>query len=183
MKTIRTIRKSYRPATVLVIVVFQLVFPQLAAPANAETDSVLVPNLIITEGPQTTATQQSIGLIFPFRETTPEPEPQPQYIVKNSYTITVTAYSSTADQTDSTPCITANGYNLCEANQENVIAANFLPFGTQVRIPEYFGDRIFTVQDRMNARYYYRADVWFKTRQDAIVFGAPYTVVEVVEEI
>ena len=91
--------------------------------------------------------------------------------------VTVTAYSSTPDQTDSTPFITANGQHV----RDGIIAANFLPFGTKVRIPEYFGDRIFTVQDRMNARYYYRADVWFKTRADAVSFGAPYTVVEVVK--
>lgn len=85
--------------------------------------------------------------------------------------IPVTSYSSTADQTDSTPCITANGYNLCKHNKQNVIAANFLPFGTKVRFPDYDPDTIYTVQDRMNKRYYYRADIWMKTRQEAKVFG------------
>jgi len=93
----------------------------------------------------------------------------------------MTAYNSEMGQTDSTPCHTANGYNLCTNNQENVIAANFLKFGTKVRIPEYFGDRIFTVQDRMNARYYYRADVWFKNRADALKFGVRVLTIEVIE--
>ena len=85
--------------------------------------------------------------------------------------IPVTAYSSTVDQCDSTPCITANGFNLCKNNKQNVIATNFLPFGTKVRFPDYDPDTIYTVQDRMNARYYYRADIWMKTRQEAKLFG------------
>ncbi len=85
--------------------------------------------------------------------------------------VPVTAYSSTVDQCDSTPCITANGFNLCKNNKQNVIAANFLPFGTKVRFPDYDPDTIYTVQDRMNARYYYRADIWMKTRQEARLFG------------
>ena len=101
--------------------------------------------------------------------------------VANVYNIPITAYSSTVDQCDSTPCITANGFDLCAHNQEDVIAANFLPLGTKVRIPEYFGDRIFTVQDRMNARYYYRADIWLKTREAAKNFGLAYTTLEVLE--
>jgi len=90
---------------------------------------------------------------------------------KRVVTIPVTAYSSTVDQCDSTPCITANGFNLCENNKQNVIASNYLPFGTKVRFPDYDPDTIYTVQDRMNARYYFRADIWMKTRTDAKQFG------------
>ena len=36
---------------------------------------------------------------------------------------------------------------------DGIIAANFLPFGTQVRLPKLFGDQIFEVHDRLNARY------------------------------
>lgn len=96
--------------------------------------------------------------------------------------VTVTAYSSTVDQTDSTPCITANGFNVCEHNKENIIAANFLPFGTRVRMPGLYGDKIFTVQDRMNRRYAYRVDIWMKTREKAKNFGVKYTSLEIVSE-
>lgn len=157
-------------AAVLAVFAFQFIFPQhvtAAVAAELET-SLLLPKVTISEGQKSSDT---VVLARPIRE----------YEVVGTYKITVTAYSSTVDQTDSTPCITANGFDLCEHNREDVIAANFLPFGTKVRIPEYFGDRIFTVQDRMNARYYYRADVWFKTREKAIAWGAPYTVVEVVK--
>ncbi|MBI4253059.1 3D domain-containing protein [Candidatus Uhrbacteria bacterium] len=83
----------------------------------------------------------------------------------------ITAYSSTRDQTDATPCITANGFNVCAHNTENVIAANFLPFGTRVTIPELFGDKEFVVQDRMNTRYSNRVDVWMTSRTRAKQFG------------
>lgn len=86
-------------------------------------------------------------------------------------TVPVTAYNSLPEQTDSTPCITANGFDLCKNDTQNIIAANFLPFGTKVRFPDYDPDTIYTVQDRMNARYYYRADIWMKTRPEAIQFG------------
>lgn len=97
-------------------------------------------------------------------------------------TVIVTAYSSTADQTDSSPCITANGFNVCEHNRENVIAANFLPFGTRVRLPDIYGEKVFTVQDRMNPRHYSRVDIWMKTRNKAKQFGVKRSKVEIVSE-
>ncbi|MEI7498471.1 MAG: hypothetical protein WCK11_04265 [Candidatus Falkowbacteria bacterium] len=93
----------------------------------------------------------------------------------------LTAYNSEAAQTDDDPCTTANGFNLCKHNQEDSIAANFLKFGTKVRIPELFGDREFVVRDRMNSRYPDRLDVWFKNRGDALKFGVRYAKIEVVK--
>ncbi len=60
----------------------------------------------------------------------------------------ITAYSSTVDQTDSTPFITANGVHV----HDGVVATNALPFGTQIKIPALFGDKVFTVEDRMARR-------------------------------
>ncbi len=96
-------------------------------------------------------------------------------------TVPVTAYNSLPGQTDNTPCITANGFDLCDNNQQNVIAANFLPFGTKVRFPDYDPDTIYTVQDRMNARYAYRADIWMKAKNDAIGFGFKNLKMEIYE--
>lgn len=93
--------------------------------------------------------------------------------------VTVTAYTSTPDQTDNSPCITANGYNVCEHNIENVVAANFLPFGTRLKMPEYFGEQTFIVQDRMNARYTNRVDVWMTDIQKAREFGVRYVEIEI----
>ncbi|OGF47765.1 hypothetical protein A2533_02645 [Candidatus Falkowbacteria bacterium RIFOXYD2_FULL_35_9] len=85
--------------------------------------------------------------------------------------VSSTAYSSDVAQTDATPCITADGFNVCANGQENVVAANFLPFGTKIKIPELFGDRVFTVHDRMNKRYYYKVDIWMTSRDRAIQYG------------
>ncbi len=98
---------------------------------------------------------------------------------KQVFTIPITAYTSDVAQTDSTPCIAARGFDLCEHNEEDVIAANFLPMGAQIRIPELYGDRVFTVVDRMNARYRYHVDVWMREYDDARNFGIKYTTVEV----
>ncbi|MDI3496156.1 MAG: hypothetical protein PWQ35_177 [Patescibacteria group bacterium] len=94
---------------------------------------------------------------------------------------TMTAYNSDPRQTDSTPCITANGFNVCEHEIEDTIAANFLRFGTKVRIPELFGDRVFIVRDRMNQRYSDRVDIWMKDYQAAKKFGVKIAKIEVIE--
>ncbi len=89
--------------------------------------------------------------------------------------VPVTAYSSTPDQTDDTPFITASGTHV----RDGVLAANFLPIGTRVKIPEIYGDKIFIVEDRMNARYRYRADIWMETREEAKRWGIKYVTLEV----
>ncbi|MBT3539249.1 3D domain-containing protein [Candidatus Parcubacteria bacterium] len=97
----------------------------------------------------------------------------------------MTAYSSEAAQTDSTPCIPADWtYNLCEHYEDegaqDTIAANFLPLGTKVRFPDLYGDKIFTVRDRMNARYgNARGDFWMPERQLAVDFGVQRVKMEV----
>ena len=90
--------------------------------------------------------------------------------------VVVTAYSSTPDQTDSTPCIAAKGFDLCEAyaqfGEGNTIAANFLTINKHIKLPDLFGDKTFVVRDRMNERYGYgRIDVWMPTREMAKEFG------------
>jgi len=132
--------------------------------------SIMLPDFTLKAASENLENQK-VSLVAPIQEVK----------ILDTYKLSITAYSSTVDQCDSTPCITANGFDLCAHNQEDVIAANFLPFGTKVRIPELFGDRIFTVQDRMNARYYYHADVWMKTRKAASEFGLAYTRLEVIE--
>jgi 3D (Asp-Asp-Asp) domain-containing protein len=100
---------------------------------------------------------------------------------KYSVNSTITAYNSEVAQCDDSPCITANGFNVCEHGKEDTIAANFLKFGTKVRIPELFGDNIFIVRDRMNKRYSERVDVWMIEKQDARQFGVKRAKIEVLE--
>lgn len=89
--------------------------------------------------------------------------------------VTITAYSSTQDQTDSTPFITANGSYV----HDGIVAANFLSFGTKIKIPELFGDKIFSIEDRMNVKYNSRIDIWMTTRESAKNFGVKYAKIEV----
>ncbi|MBU2566249.1 3D domain-containing protein [Patescibacteria group bacterium] len=110
------------------------------------------------------------------------------YVAKPTKTVSVLAssYSSTIDQTDSTPCITANGYNVCSYYEVDgfgeTIAANFLPMGTVVKIPELYGDKFLVVRDRMNPRYGYgRIDIWMPTRSEALIFGKRWIDVEIFE--
>ncbi len=79
----------------------------------------------------------------------------------------LTAYSSTPDQTDDTPFITASNTKV----RDGVIASNFLAFGTKVQIPEIFGDKIFTVEDRMAKKHSDKIDIWFPERYLAKKFG------------
>ncbi len=109
--------------------------------------------------------------------------PVTEYKVIRTSQHTMTAYNSEVGQTDDSPCITANGYNVCKSGVEDTIAANFLKFGTKVKIPELYGDRIFVVRDRMNKKHPDRVDIWMKDRKDAIKFGKKVATIQVLEEI
>lgn len=86
---------------------------------------------------------------------------------KKEYWVTITAYSSDPEETDDTPYITASGKWV----EDGVAASNFLPLGTKIKIPELFGDKIFTINDRMNNRFNDRIDIWVPTKWEAIQFG------------
>ena len=88
-------------------------------------------------------------------------------VVNEFYNVWLTAYSSTPEETDDTPFITATGNHV----RDGIVATNFLPFGTKVKIPEVFGDKIFIVDDRMHPRKKDYVDVWMATKQDALKFG------------
>jgi 3D (Asp-Asp-Asp) domain-containing protein len=89
--------------------------------------------------------------------------------------VALTAYSSHPDETDDTPFITASGTKT----RDGVIAANFLPFGTIVRIPELFGDKVFVVEDRMHRKFSQRVDIWMPSKKEAILFGKVAAEIEI----
>ncbi|MBD3208177.1 MAG: hypothetical protein GF370_01845 [Candidatus Nealsonbacteria bacterium] len=100
----------------------------------------------------------------------------PDLKVVEEIPVVVTAYSSTPSQTDDTPFVTASGSGV----KDGVVANNLLPFGTQIRIPEVFGDKVFVVEDRMNWRKgYYMVDVWLPEYNQALAFGAQQTHIEI----
>ena len=81
--------------------------------------------------------------------------------------VTLTAYASVPNETDSQPFITASGDTVADG----IVAANFLPFGTKIQIPSIFGSKIFTVEDRTNKKFSGRVDIWMPSVEKAITFG------------
>lgn len=65
--------------------------------------------------------------------------------------VPTTAYNSFPNQTDSTPCIAADGSDICKRHEkgEVIYATNDLPLGTKIAVNGVIG----TVADRMNRRY------------------------------
>ena len=84
--------------------------------------------------------------------------------------VPVSAYNSEPGQTDGSPFTQV---------RDGIVAANFLKHGTRIRIPEYFGDKVFEVHDRMNARYAYKIDIWMLKKADARKWGVRNVKIEV----
>lgn len=92
--------------------------------------------------------------------------------------VIVTAYSSTVSQTDEDPFTTASGIQV----KDGIVANNMLPFGTEIKIPEYFGERVFVVEDRMHSRKGpYWVDIWFESTEEAKEFGIKEAYIEIKE--
>ncbi len=96
---------------------------------------------------------------------------------QKTMSVTLTAYSSTPDQTDDTPFLTAANTPV----RDGVVAANFLPIGTKIQIPRLFGNKVFIVEDRMHPRFNDRIDIWFPNRELAKEFGLRKATVVVLE--
>jgi len=88
-------------------------------------------------------------------------------IAPDTKTVWVTAYTSDPDETSDHPLITASGGMV----GDGVVAANFLPFGTQIEIPALFGTKVFTVEDRTSQKFGGRVDIWMPTYGKAVNFG------------
>jgi len=92
--------------------------------------------------------------------------------------VVITAYSSTPDQTDDSPFTTASNKQV----RDGIVANNMLPFGTKIRIPSLYGDKVFVVEDRMNRKKSnYHIDIWMPDRQSALNFGVKTVEIEVLE--
>lgn len=190
-------RRQYTVLALIIACVFQFLFffaPVLAAEAVAQDDSIVRVNIsskksadpivaaLIAEAQAKEVPAENL-VTETASPTVKEVKVEPSVKVVRTSTHTMTAYNSDPAQTDSTPCITANGFDVCKHNVEDTIAANFLKFGTKVRIPELYGDRVFVVRDRMNKRYSDRVDIWMKEKVDARKFGVKVAKIEVIEEV
>lgn len=84
------------------------------------------------------------------------------------------AYTSSVDETDDTPTITASN----TTTREGVIANNCLPFGTVVKID----GTDYTVEDRMNKRYGCdEIDIWMKTKEEALTYGVRDITIQIIK--
>jgi len=91
--------------------------------------------------------------------------------------VKVTAYTSSPEETDDTPFITASGKTV----RDGIVASNFLPMGTKIKIPAFYGDKIFVVEDRMHPRMTNVVDVWMENKSDALQFGARHTEIAILD--
>jgi 3D (Asp-Asp-Asp) domain-containing protein len=98
-------------------------------------------------------------------------------VIKKHPLVAMTAYTSRPEETDDTPFITADGSHV----RDGIVACNFLPFGTKVRVPALFGDKVFEVHDRMNKRFSYKMDFWMEGYHEAIQFGIRRADIEIVK--
>ncbi len=110
------------------------------------------------------------GYVLPFAITKAGADPSSQALLPSATTtldLRITAYASVPDETDNTPFITANGTYV----HDGIVASNMLPFGTEIMIPSLFGDKIFTVEDRMSPYFKRSIDIWMPSVGKAIYFG------------
>ncbi|MFH0890763.1 MAG: hypothetical protein V1856_01890 [Candidatus Liptonbacteria bacterium] len=91
--------------------------------------------------------------------------------------VKITAYTSSPEETDDSPFITATGNTV----RDGIVATNFLPFGTRIQIPKIFGDKIFVVDDRMHPRMVNSVDIWMEKKEDARRFGVKNTEIAILD--
>lgn len=161
--------RRYLTIAAVAIILNVLVPATAKAEAVSPSDSLVNSNAVIT---QDIPTPVPTGTLT----TLPTPLDKPM-IVKKAMTLRASAYSSTVDQTDADPFTTASGAKVTDG----IIAMNGMPFGTKVRIPSHFGDKVFVVQDRMNAKWgNQRIDIWMTSRNAAKQWGVRTVTIEIV---
>lgn len=102
-------------------------------------------------------------------------ESAPKYT--DSFVAEVTQYTSSVEETDDTPNLTASG----EITGPGTIACpSRFKFGTIIQIEK----RFYTCNDRMNKRYRNsdHFDIWTEKREDALKFGRRKLLVFVIEK-
>ena len=175
----RLFKPKNNKKTIAQIIVFGLILAQTVAPVAAlaqytENDPEIA-NLSKKDSEYTLLTLErgSDGKLLSSYIDNDDNSPKPDRVVRT----VMTAYTSTLDQCDDDPFTAAWGDRV----YDGMIAANWLPRGTKVKIPSIFGDKIFTVADRMNARYGFgRIDIWMPgPRSDAQKFGVKRADIEI----
>lgn len=99
-----------------------------------------------------------------------------QKTIRRTYTVQVSGYNSEVAQCDDSPFITAKGTHV----RDGIVATNMFPFGTIIKIPSLYGNKIFVVEDRMNKRYQKNVDIWFADKTEALQLGRRMVQIEVI---
>lgn len=87
----------------------------------------------------------------------------------------VSYFNADPNQTDSSPCFTADGTEICNTD-ENIASANWLPFGTRIQVD----GKVYRVADRMNKRYGFPyVDILVKTKAQARKLGRQKKVIKI----
>ncbi len=189
----KTLQKTLIGAALAVIIVstvsmaqagifssFMDTLPSLAIKATGGNSmSFISGKVVIIEEPQKIVESPITSDVFLAQTSSPKTSSNPNapYVTKTrKQVVALTGYSSTPDQTDDTPFITARGTHV----RDGIVAANFLPFGTKIKI-DGFGDKVFVVEDRMNRRYTNRVDIWFASREEALEFGIRTLTIHIIE--
>jgi 3D (Asp-Asp-Asp) domain-containing protein len=161
----KAIKRNY---PVIFMMLFAVTVPQVYSKLQAETiDDIFASRKMIKVAPAMAAEVKA-----------EPPERSYQYYAK------VTAYNAGVEaQTDDSPCISANGENICTALSLGYkrCAVNGLPFGTKLEVEGY---GICTVTDRMHKRYFNgEVDVAFTAERikEAENFGAKNRLVKILK--
>lgn len=104
--------------------------------------------------------------------------PVQKEIVLETFTASVSAYTSDPGETDDEPLITASGTTV---DEETIACPSRLAFGTIVRIQ----GKDYECRDRMNKRYREKnhLDIWMKTKAEALQFGRKTLEVQVILQV
>lgn len=146
----------------LIALLAQLLYPTVATASSKHT---LIENQAISE--YFAQNRHELASVREREDTLPIVPEKPATQAKRVMRVEATAYTNLASLTDASPDITASGTRVGFGQ----IAANFLPFGAKIRIPDLYGNQEFVVTDRMHSRYTNRIDVFLQSYGEARQFG------------
>lgn len=161
--------------TTRIAVVALSLFPLIASSASARTVSL---SSVVESAYTSTSPIVSRAWMDVFasdedvlEEVVEDESPVPAKTLKVDY-VDITAYRAVVEECDGDPLVTADGtYIPAVLDSVNIVAANHMPFGTKFRIPDHFGDKVFEVRDRMNARYAKRIDILMTDSKEVKQWG------------
>jgi len=173
LRYLLSVKKGEIPLLMGLIILFFLSFSPVFAPSYLSEAEA---GFRVTE-PQNPMVETPLIQENSFLASSNHYSSEDELIVLETIQMTITAYSSSVWETDDTPYLTAAGTQT----KDGVIASNLLPFGTKIRIPKLFGDKVFVVEDRMNKRMGdFQADIWFPSHWQAEQFGIKYAYIETI---